>query len=68
MKIFFAKIVNGQLLTIFAKSVILDDWLGSEYASDSSSIYLMTIETNRSNGLLYFRKILKIINQWLELG
>ena len=28
----FAKIVNGlKLLTIFAKSSILDVWLGSEY-------------------------------------
>ena len=33
---FFAKIVNGfQLLTIFAKSSLLDVRLGSEYASDS---------------------------------
>ena len=32
----FAKIVNAfQLLTIFAKSFILDIWLGFEYASVS---------------------------------
>ena len=31
----FAKIVNDfQLFTIFAKSSILDVWLGYEYASD----------------------------------
>ena len=29
----FAKIVNGKLLTPFAKGFILDVWQGSEYAS-----------------------------------
>ena len=34
------KIVNGwKVLTIFAKSTVLDVWLGSEYASDWSSLY-----------------------------
>ena len=28
----FAKIINGKSLTIFAKSPILDNWMGPEYA------------------------------------
>ena len=28
----FAKIINGKSLTIFAKSPILDNWMGPEHA------------------------------------
>ena len=39
MELFF-KIVNGfQPLAIFAKSFVLDVWLGSEYASEVSGQY-----------------------------
>ena len=38
----FPKIVNSfQLLTLFAKSSILDAWQGSEYASAISKLLLI---------------------------
>ena len=46
----YAKIVNGrELLTIFAKSFILDVWLGSEYVS----VY---IPLDNNHNAAYLRK------------
>ena len=40
---FFAKIINGfYLLTVLAKSVILDIWQVSEYASEGSELVVAT--------------------------
>ena len=56
----FSEIDNGfQPLTLFTKSSILDIRLGSEYSSDSVSIYLLKID-NRNTRTMFRTKIIHI--------
>ena len=64
---FFAKIVNGwKLLTIFAKSSVLDVWLGSEHASvNLNLIFFFVILVDNGNNVLgpSDLELLKLLDQ-----
>ena len=53
-------VIHGMLLIIFAKSSVLDLWLGSKYASGISKFN----DTHRENSVIKYN-LLNSVQEWL---